>query len=251
MISENKKYTAIIIEDEELARNMIKTFLKDHHNIKLLGEYGDGFEGVKAINKLNPEIVFLDVEMPKLSGFEMLELLQCNPAIVFTTAYDNYAVKAFEKNAADYLLKPYDKERFAVSINKAIAAVENKSGTHIKKEDQKDINKEEINNIVIKSGTKINVIPIEEIVRLEAQDDYVMIYTKTGKHLKQATLKTYESCLPKNDFYRIHRSHIVRLSEITALELYEKDSYIAILKDKTTLKISRSKIKSLKSILNF
>jgi len=191
--------------------------------------------------------------MPKLTGFEMLEVLEHHPAIIFTTAYDQYALKAFEHNALDYLLKPYSAERFDEALGKARDRI--KSGGDAKSISQliehREQQEESIHRVVVKSRSKIHVIPIEKIIYIEAQDDYVMIYTPESKHLKQKTMKFFETHLPDEDFVRIHRSYIVRISEISQMQLYEKESYIVILKNGIRLPVSKTGLPKLKSQLDF
>ncbi len=243
---------ALIVEDEKLARDLIKDYLSDHTDINLLGEFGDGFSGLKAINEMKPDLVFLDIQMPKLSGFELLEVLDHIPVIIFTTAFDQYALKAFEYNAVDYLLKPYSKERFAEAINKSSEKINSGDREGASKIIEHLEKKEEvINRVVVKSRSRIHVIPVNDIRYIEAQDDYVMIYTNERKYLKQKTMKFYESHLPPDDFVRIHRSYIARLSEIGQMELYEKDSYVVILKDSTRLPVSKTGLPKLKQMLDF
>ncbi len=247
-----KTIKAIIIEDEELGRELIKNYLKDNDKIEIIAECENGFEGIKAIQDLNPDLVFLDIQMPKLNGFEMLEILDEKPEIIFTTAFNQYAIKAFELNAVDYLLKPFSKERLLDSLNKALNRINNNIPP------DKNIDKlahnpldEIIERVVVKSNHKIHVIPVDKIRYLEAQDDYVMIYTSEGKHLKQATMKYFEQHLNPKDFMRVHRSYIIRLDQVERLEPYGKDSYIAKLKEGPSVKISKSGFKNLKEKLNF
>jgi two-component system LytT family response regulator len=244
--------TAIIVEDEKLARDLLRDYLKDHTDIKIIGEFEDGFSGLKAINELKPDLIFLDVQMPKLTGFELLEVLDHIPAIIFTTAFDQYALKAFEHNAVDYLLKPYSRIRFLEAIKKARERITSgdinitdKLLEHIDKQ------QEIIHRVVVRSGSKINVIPVNEIRYIQAEDDYVMIFAKDSKFLKQKTMKYFESHLSPEDFIRIHRSYIVRLGEITQLQLYEKDSYIVIMKDGAKLPVSKGGLPQLKKMLDF
>lgn len=245
---------AIIIEDEQPARELVKNYLKAYPAIDLLGEFADGFSGIKAINDLKPDLVFLDIQMPKLTGFEMLELMEEMPNIIFTTAYDQFAIKAFEMNAVDYLLKPFSRERFAQAIDKAAERFSNKLSSN---ENIKELKKhvqglvEKLTRVVVKTGSKIKVIPVEDIVWLESQDDYVMIYTAQGKYLKQETMKYFEEHLDKENFIRVHRSYIVRLDAIVQLELYEKGSYLAVLNTGAKVKVSDSGYKNLKSKMNF
>jgi two-component system, LytTR family, response regulator len=182
----------------------------------------------------------------------MLEVLEHHPAIIFTTAYDQYALKAFEHNALDYLLKPYSKDRFDEAVGKAWERVQSGDTESISRlMEHRDEQEDEIHRVVVKSRSRINVIPIDEIIYLEAQDDYVMIYTLQSKHLKQKTMKFFEAHLPAGDFVRIHRSYIVRLSEIAQMQLYEKESYIVILKNGVKLPVSKSGLPKLKKKLDF
>jgi two-component system, LytTR family, response regulator len=246
------KIRTLIIEDEELARNLLRTYLSDYPELEILGECENGFEGVKSINELKPDLIFLDIQMPKITGFEMLELIDHHPEIIFTTAYDQYALKAFEYNAADYLLKPFSKERLQGALEK----VKDKLA---KQTDHEDI-VEKINNfpreefldrIVVKDRHKIHIIPTDQIRYIESLDDYVLIYTHDGRFMKQKTMHYFESALDPHNFSRIHRSYIVRVDQIAQLQQYEKESYIAILHDKTKLKVSKSGYKNLKEMLNF
>lgn len=243
----------ILIDDEEPARNLVKTWLAGRQDIKVVAECGNGFEGLKAIQELKPDLVFLDIQMPKITGFEMLELLDEKPNIIFATAYNEYAIKAFEQNAVDYLLKPFSKERFEAALNKAIQRL-GKDGAEEKVNALAEYTKEHnhtLERVVVKTGTRINIIPVEKIQYIEAQDDYVMIYTDEGKFLKQNTMKFFEDHLPENDFVRIHRSHIVSINQIHKLELYDKDSYVVVLKNNVKLQVSKGGYSRLKQVLNF
>ncbi len=247
------KIKAIIVDDESLARDLIKNYLLEHIHIELIGEYSDGFQGTKAIQELQPDLVFLDVQMPKLTGFEMLEILEKPPIIIFTTAYNEYAIKAFELNAVDYLLKPFSRERFGKSIEKVQERIGLKETyfDKLKKISNSIINIDKTERIVVKTGTKIQVIPVNTIFYIEAQDDYVMLYTSDGKYLKQQTMKHYEASLNNSIFVRIHRSYIVNIHEVEKIEAYEKDSYKVILKNKAHLPVSKTGYILLKKILAF
>lgn len=243
----------LIIDDEQPARDVVKHYLKDFREIELLGEFSDGFSGLKAIQELKPDLVFLDVQMPKLTGLELLDLLENPPMIIFSTAYDHYAIKAFEMNAIDYLLKPYSKERFVQAVNKAVtmastgpapaAPVQNLVKTL-------DEIPEFLLRIAVKSRHKVSVIPIEEVVYLEAEGDYVMIYTQDGRHLKEKTMKYFETHLDPEQFIRIHRSYIVNAKFIDRIEYYDKESYAVLTKTGAKLKASTSGYKLLKQALN-
>ncbi|MDN5203062.1 LytTR family transcriptional regulator DNA-binding domain-containing protein [Fulvivirgaceae bacterium BMA10] len=248
------KINTIIIDDESLARDLIKSFLQKHDEITLLGEYSNGFEGLKAINETKPDLVILDVQMPKITGFEMLELLDHHPIIIFSTAYNQFAIKAFELNAVDYLLKPYSAERFGEAISKAVErfkAKEQSEDTINNLIEHVDEQEEQLERVVVKIRSKIHVISVDNLNYLESQDDYVMLYTDDGKYLKQKTMRYFENHLDPKQFVRIHRSYIVKVSEISRLELFEKESYIVILHDGTKLKVSRTGYPKLKKVLDF
>lgn len=244
--------SAIILDDEELARQITKKYLEAFPQIEIVAECSDGFEGIKAIQQFKPQILFLDIKMPKLDGFEVLELIDSKPEVIFTTAHDEFAIKAFEQNAVDYLMKPFSRERFASALNKAIARIETESKAPAKIEDvQEQLNAEKLNRIVIRNGSNIKIIPIDSVQYIEAQDDYVMIYSSEGKFLKQQTMKYYETCLDPAYFIRIHRSYIVRIEQIKQIEPYEKDSFIVKTLTGAKLSVSKSGYKKLKEILNF
>jgi two-component system, LytTR family, response regulator len=243
----------LIIDDETPAREIIKHYLKEVESVEIVGECGDGFSGLKSISTLKPDLVFLDIQMPRLTGIELVEVLTEKPEIVFTTAYEQYALKAFELNAVDYLMKPFPKRRFLEATKKAIdkiqAGLANKepaSQLLAKKPEGQIL----VNRIVVRKGNSISLIPVEQIKYVEAQDDYVMIHHAEGKALKQQTMKFYEENLPKVDFLRIHRSYIVKLAEIKRIEPYGKDNHIAILNTGERLPVSRSGYSQLRSELS-
>ena len=242
----------LIIEDEKLARDLLKAYLKDYEEFILLGECENGFDGVKMINDLQPDVVLLDIQMPKINGFEMLQLLDHKPEIIFTTAYDQFALKAFELNAIDYLLKPFSKERLLSALEKASQRIENKEDPSGKLDRLSEIVQgDHLERVVVKNKNKISVIPVNSVCYIESLDDYVFIYTESERHIKQTTMKYFEENLSSKSFVRIHRSYIVNVEFIDEIQQYEKDSYIVILKNKVNLKVSKSGFKNLKSILNF
>lgn len=243
---------ALIIDDEQLARQLIRNYLKTFTGIEIIGECENGFEGARSIAELKPDLVFLDIQMPKLNGFEMLELIDNPPEIIFITAHNDFAIRAFEMNAVDYLLKPYSQERLTSAIQKAAEKI--RSGVTKDKNIDQLIHQplsEKLERIVVKTGTKIKVIPVDKISYFEAQDDYIMLYTDDGKHLKQGTMKYYEDHLDSSKFIRVHRSYIVRIDQVVQLEPYSKDNYLLKLKNGTALKVSRNGLKNLKDKLNF
>lgn len=246
------KIKVIIIDDETLARQITKNYLTKHNDIEIIAECSNGFDAIKKINELKPDLIFLDIQMPKLTGFEMLELIESPPVIIFTTAYDQFAIKAFEVNAIDYLLKPFSEERFENALQKAVlqlgdrfkqnSAIEN----IIKTADEKI---EFLERIVIKDGTKITVIPVGEIKWIEAQDDYVLINTEKGRYLKQKTMKYFETHLNENHFVRVHRSYIINVDFIQHLEQTESESYRLVLKSGTEIPVSKTGLQRLKNTL--
>jgi two-component system LytT family response regulator len=247
------KIRTIIVDDESPAREIIRHYLGELEDIEIISECSDGFSGLKTISAMKPDLVFLDIQMPRLTGIEMLEVMTEKPVIIFSTAYDQFALKAFELNAVDYLLKPFHKRRFHEAVNKAIAKI--RSGSGIKEPalilEKKPDPAEPVNRIVVRKGSAINLIPVDQVKYVEAQDDYVMIHHASGKALKQQTMKFYEENLPTKDFVRIHRSFIVRVQEINRIEPYEKDNHVAVLKTGEKLPVSRAGYKHLKEELNF
>ena len=243
----------LIIEDEEPARELIKNFLASYKEIDIIGEFADGFSGLKAINEMNPDLIFLDVQMPKLTGFELLELIENKPLIIFTTAYDQFAIKAFEMNATDYLLKPFNKERFGQAVLKVIDKFKNNKNENLTVKSVLNFVDEKpdfIDRIAVKNGSKISVIPTEEIIYLQAEGDYVMIHTKDNRHLKEKTMKYFESHLDSKIFVRIHRSYIVNVNQIARIDLYDKENYSVNLKNNISLRASINGYKQLKQLLN-
>ncbi|MEP7264529.1 MAG: response regulator [Bacteroidota bacterium] len=239
---------ALLIDDEPLARSIIREYLQSFTNITVVQECSDGFEGVKAVNVHQPDLIFLDVQMPKINGFEMLELLDQKPSVIFTTAFDEYALKAFEAHAVDYLLKPFSQERFDIAIKKWLekgstpATTDLLSSVPLKQP-------EEQNRVVVKSGSAIRIIPATEIIYIESYDDYVKIFTADDVYLKKKTMNYFEETLSTSSFLRVHRSIILRLDTILRIEPYEKTSHIAILKNGSKVPLSRSGYSRLKEVL--
>ncbi len=238
----------IIIDDEFLARSMVKEFMQKHPQLQLVAECEDGFQGLKAIQEQNPDLIILDIQMPKISGFEMLELLDQPPAVIFATAFDEYAIRAFDAHAIDYLLKPFDQERFDRAIEKFMA--QTKGNQAATRELLNDASLPGVNNrIVVKNGSKIKIIPVQEVLYLEAADDFVKVFTKDGYYLKNKTMSFFESFLSADMFVRCHRSFIVNVQEITRIDPYEKDGHIAILKSGARVNVSRNGYGKLRGVL--
>ena len=247
------KIKIVIIDDEKLAREIVKTYLRKYENVEIAAECSNGFDALKQISELKPELIFLDIQMPKITGFEMLEVLEDPPVIIFTTAFDQYALKAFEVNATDYLLKPFSQDRFDEAMQKATKLLANKNDYNKKlSELSKALDKKEefIERVVVKNGQKITIVPTDDIKYIEAQDDYTMLYTEKGNLLKQKTMKYFEENLDPKDFIRVHRSYFAKVSFIKQIELFEKESYKVILHDGTKLPVSKSGYQKLKDILS-
>jgi two-component system, LytTR family, response regulator len=242
-------YKVIIIDDEPLARSIVKEYLQKQPELELVQECGDGFEGVKAIQQHKPDLIFLDIQMPKINGFEMLELIDDPPAVIFTTAFDEYAIKAFEAHAIDYLLKPFNQERFDKAISKW-----REQGSGVK-DGTKDLletaslSPAQSQRVVIKDGSRIKIIPAHDIFYLEAADDYVKVHTKEGYFLKNKTMNHFEQVLDANQFVRSHRSYIINISQITRIDPYEKDNHVAVLKSGAKVPISRGGYGKVKAVL--
>lgn len=239
----------IIIDDEPLARSILKEYLQQYPQIELLQECNDGFEGVKAINQYQPDLIFLDIQMPKINGFEMLELIDNPPQVIFTTAFEEYAIKAFETHAVDYLLKPFSKERFDKAMQKLLQ--QPKINTEKTKEvlDVAAHAATQSNRVVVKDGGKIKIIPVSNIQYLEAADDYVKIITAEGSFLKKKTMQFFEETLEAFHFARVHRSYIINTQLITRIDPYEKDGHMALLNTGKRIPVSRSGYGKLKDLL--
>ena len=240
----------LLIDDEPLARSVVREYLQHHPQMRIVQECNDGFEGIKAIMQHQPDLIFLDIQMPKINGFEMLELVENPPAVIFTTAYDEHAIRAFETHAVDYLLKPFSRERFDKAVCKWMgqkqvpeqppAASLIETAALASGQNQR---------IVVKITGKIKIIPVHEILYLEAADDFVKIHTGEGAFLKNRTMQYFENLLHGQQFIRIHRSYIVSINQVTRLDQHDKDSYQAVLRPGIKLPVSKTGYTRLKTIL--
>lgn len=271
---------AIIIDDEPLARMIVQEYLQSYPEITVVQECGDGFEGIKAIQQHHPDLIFLDIQMPKINGFEMLELVEEPPAVIFTTAFDEYAIRAFENHAVDYLLKPFNKQRFDKAVRKwldqytATQATANAQGAVTSSEaglspgdtsgesttvssgnktrellDTAAHSPSQQQRVVVKTGGKIKIIPVDDIHYLEASDDYVKIHTHNGAFLKNKTMNYFEQVLDPSQFVRTHRSYILNVQQVTRIDPYEKDSHLCILQSGASVPVSKSGYVKLKAVL--
>ena len=235
----------LIIDDEPLAASIVQEFLANFPQFELVGVCQNGFQGLKAIQEHEPDLIFLDVQMPKITGFEMLELLDEPPAVIFTTAFDQYALKAFDAMAIDYLLKPFSQERFNQAIDKFLAQ---QSGAE---ENTQKLNElaEKRNRLVVRVKNEIKIIPTHEVSFFEAEDDYIAIHTATGKYLKKMTMKSLEEALDAAKFVRVHRSYLINLNEITKIEPYERDNYLVLLRGGAKVPVSKTGYSRLRQVL--
>ncbi|MEE1885460.1 LytR/AlgR family response regulator transcription factor [Pedobacter flavus] len=239
----------ILIDDEPLARQIVRYYLSEYPDYEVVAECSDGFEGLKAIAQHKPDLIFLDVQMPKISGFEMLELIEEKPAIIFTTAFDEYALKAFEVNAVDYLLKPIEKSRFNEALKKIAVKINEEQKNLTGFTEHTPFLHLQNNRIVVKNDGVIKIIPGHEIHYLEADDDQVKVNTAEGNYYKNKTMTYFEQTLDPNKFIRIHRSYIINLEQITKMELKEKDNYVVLLKSNIWLPVSKTGYQKLKTAL--
>ena len=233
------KLRVAIVDDEELARGLLREMLASHPEMEIAAECANGFEAVKAIAETRPDLLFLDIQMPKLDGFEVLELMDPGPAVVFVTAYDQYAIRAFDAQAADYLLKPFSAERFERALERAKSRLgERRAAPWDTAAARPPEQRPE--RMVVKDGTRVHVIPLEKLDYVEAQDDYVALHSGGKTYLKQQAIAAVEAALDPAKFVRIHRSAIVNLERVARIEPYGKESRVAILADGVRLPVSRA-----------
>ena len=248
--SHGKRWRALIVDDEELARHVIREFLQSHAEIEIAAECANGMEAVKAVAEHKPNLIFLDVQMPKLTGFDVLELIGTDVPVIFVTAYDEFAMRAFDVHAVDYLLKPIGRERFDAAIERAKTRLGEKMPAATELAAAARPPQQFLERLVVKDGTKVTIITVGKLDYAEAQDDYVALVTQGKKHLKQQTIAGLEACLNPANFVRIHRSYIVNLERVVRIEPYAKESRIAILTDGARLPVSRAGFARLKALLD-
>lgn len=247
-----KPIRCLIIDDEPPARELLMHYLSRIPGIEICGTCSNGFEAFKVIRECTPDVLILDIQMPKLSGFELLELLEEPPQVIFCTAYDAYAIKAFEMHAVDYLLKPFSEERLRQAMDRAVARIAspsaNTTGQYEKIAQQATQGQRPPERVIVKTGTTVTVIPLDAIHYIEAQDDYVLIVSDLGEHLKEKTMKHFEAWLPGETFVRIHRKYIVNVNRVKKISLYGKESYRVLLTSGATIHASLNGYKALKEL---
>jgi two-component system, LytTR family, response regulator len=250
----DRKIRAVIVDDEELARQVIRELLSPHPEIEVVGECANGFEAVKFATENNTDLIFLDIQMPKLDGFEVLELIGTDKAIVFVTAYDSYAIRAFEVHAVDYLLKPFGAERFEAALERAKERLDSKSPSAVVPATELAAAarppSQYLERIPVREGAQVFIIPVSKLDFAEAQDDYVALSTEGKKHLKQQTISSLEAALDPLRFLRIHRSYIVNLERVAKVEPYGKESHVAVLRNGVQLPVSRAGYARLRAFLD-
>ncbi len=232
---------AVLVDDEELARSLVRQLLAAHADIRVLAECANGFEAVKAVAETRPDLLFLDVQMPQLDGFEVLELIERDeagrPAVIFVTAYDRYALKAFEENAVDYLLKPFDRARFDTALARARTRL---ATGEVKAADLPVPRGAPLSRVVVKDGVTVTVLPVATIDYVKAEDDYVLLRSAGRNHLKKQTLASLEDALPKERFVRVHRSYLLNLDRLARVEPSATGAPTAVLTDGSRLPVSRA-----------
>jgi two-component system LytT family response regulator len=240
----------VIVDDEPLARAVVREYAAADPDVEVVADCANGFEAVKAVADLKPDLVLLDVQMPKLDGFEVLELLGREQPVVFVTAYDQYALRAFDVHAVDYLLKPFSLERFQEAMARARERIRAKAATPVEAlvHDAKP-RTGPAERVLIRDGANVHVLPVDRIDYVEAQDDYVAFKSEGKQYLKDQTLAAVEATLDPARFVRIHRSFILNVDRISKVELYAKDSRMAILRDGTRLPVSRAGYARLSQLL--
>lgn len=238
----------LIVDDEHLARALLREYLAAYADVEIVGECANGFEAVKAIGELDPELVFLDIQMPKLDGFEVVELAGSRPHYIFATAYDQYALKAFDVHAIDYLLKPFSRERLAQALEHARGRQPQEAQVEAVVSEAAQ-RRGYLERVLIKDGARVHVVPAATVDYIEAQDDYVQVTAAGKAHLKHQRMAELETQLDPQVFIRIHRSYIVNVGAIARIEPSSKDNYCAVLKDGTKLPISRSGYQKVRELM--
>ncbi len=247
----SSKIRAVIVDDEDLARQLLREYLKGEHDIEIVAECANGFAAVKAVSEHKADLMFLDVQMPKLDGFEVLELVDREVAVVFVTAFDQYAMKAFDAAAVDYLLKPFGPDRLQTALQRVRRRLGEKQPMPVAADLKAAARAPDqfIERIVVKDGSRVQIIPVAKLDYAEAQDDYVSLHSEKKNYLKQQTISSLESALDPARFVRVHRSFIVNLERIAKIEPYTKDTRVVLLSDGSQIPVSRAGYARLKELL--
>ena len=242
--------TAMIVDDEELARDYLRELLARHVDIEIVAQCSDGFDAVKEASARRPDLLFLDIQMPKLDGFEVLDLIEPGIAVIFVTAYDQYALRAFEVHAVDYLLKPFHQKRFEEALVRArlrVGAAMTPPAPELAAAARAP--EEYLQRVVARDGAQIHIIPVDKLDYAEAQEDYVLLKTGGKGILKRQTISSLEASLDPDRFVRIHRSLLINLDRLARIEPFKKDSKVVVLRDGTQLPVSRAGLDRLRTLL--
>ena len=237
---------ALIVDDEPLARRLLREYLQDHIDVEIVGECDNGFDAVKAITELNPDLVFLDIQMPRLTGLEVLDLTQRSHGVIFTTAYDQYALKAFDLHAVDYLLKPFAQARFDEALARARTLM-GKRSTGLQALAAQAAGK--LERLLIRDRNQVHVLALDTVACVEAQDDYICVHCQGKTYLKTQSLSDLEARLDPALFVRVHRSWIINLAQLKNIERLAKDSFVAVLHDGRQVPISRTGHERIKALI--
>ncbi|MES2041405.1 MAG: LytTR family DNA-binding domain-containing protein [Pseudomonadota bacterium] len=247
----NKRLQVLIVDDEELARRLSLEYLRSHLDIEVIGECETGQEAVDAISKLNPDLVLLDIQMPQLSGLEVLEVTGRRSGVIFTTAYDQYALKAFDLHAVDYLLKPFSQQRFDEALSKARKLLAEQTPSSAQAiQTLVTQQSEKLQRLLIRDRGQVHVVPLESIDYVEAQDDYILIHAAGKSYMKTQSLSDLEAQLDASKFVRVHRSFLLQISALQAIEKTSKDSQVAVLKSGAQVPVSRAGNERIRALLN-
>ncbi len=243
---------AMIVDDEELARQIVREFLHSEPDIEVIAECGNGFDAVKSAVELHPDLLILDVQMPKLDGFEVLELIDRETAVVFVTAFDQYAMKAFDAAAVDYLLKPFSADRFRTAVERVRRRLADKKPRPEAAELSTAARGPEqyLTRLVVRDGSRVHIIPVEKLDYAEAQDDYVELHSGAKSYLKQQAMASLQSSLDPSEFVRVHRSFLVNIERVSKIEPHTKDTRLAVLRDGKQIPISRAGYTRLKALMD-
>lgn len=243
----------MVVDDEELARSIVIEYLRDEKDIEVIAECNNGFDAVKAVNEHKPDLIFLDVQMPKLNGFEVLELIGREVIVVFVTAYDQYAMKAFDAAAVDYLLKPFDLQRFRDALRRVRQRLREEAAALPEPMELARMARpgdQYLSRLVVRDGPQVHIVPVEQLEYAEAQDDYVALRSAGKTLLKQQTISSLEQSLDPARFIRVHRSFLLNLDWISKLELMTKDTRVARLKSGADIPVSRAGYLRLKELMD-
>ncbi len=234
--------TCLIIDDEQLARELLKEYIENTPELSIVGEADKGKDAVELIDKLKPDLIFLDVQMPGMTGFDVLDDIEHDPFVIFTTAYDQYAIKAFEKSAIDYLLKPLDQERFKVAVEKAVSRMklEQNNVGELLRSMKTDSKTSYDSHIFVQKSEKLLNLPVEEIMFLEASGDYTILTTKSDQFVSSSGIGKLEEILNPDTFIRVHRSTIININFLKEIEKHFNGGMIVKMQTGKSFPVSRT-----------